>query len=363
MTQTATQDIAQMNPAVMAHPDPLGVAGFEFVEFAAKDASVLHNLFKIMGFTAIAKHKSLNITRYRQGEIDFLINEEADSFAARFAEKHGPCCTGFSLRINDRAEAIDYVLERGAKLIDDKAGTPLDVPMIEGIGGSILYITDRKDGNLLDEAFVAIEGVDQNPTGYGLTFVDHLTHNVIDGNMADWADYYTNLFNFYQVKYFDIKGAQTGLRSQAMTAPSGKISIPINESSDPKSQINEYINEYNGEGVQHIALFSDDIYQTIEDMRANGVTFMDTPDTYYEVVQERIPDHEEDIARMQKNKILMDADVNNHKMKLLQIFTNTEIGPIFFEVIQRKGNKGFGEGNFQALFESIERDQLRRGVL
>jgi len=350
-------------PKANAHPDPLGVAGFEFVEFAAKDASQLHNLFKVMGFTAIAKHKSLNITRYRQGDINFLVNEEIDSFAARFAAQHGPCCTGFSLRINDRSEAINYVLERGATLIEDKAGTPLDVPMIEGIGGSILYLTDRKDGSLLDAAFVAFEDVEQNPKGYGLTFVDHLTHNVIDGNMDDWASYYTNLFNFYQVKYFDIKGAQTGLRSQAMTAPSGEISIPINESSDPKSQINEYITEYNGEGVQHIALFSDDIYQTIEDMRANGVTFMDTPDTYYEVVTERIVDHNEDIPRMQKNRILMDADINDDTKKLLQIFTNTEIGPIFFEVIQRKGNKGFGEGNFQALFESIERDQARRGVL
>lgn len=345
------------------HPDPLGVDGFEFVEFAAPEAKVLHDLFTLMGFTAIAKHKTLNITRYRQGDIDFLVNEETESFAAKFAKIHGPCCTGFSLRINDRHEAIDYVNERGATELKELAATPLDVPMIEGIGGSILYLTDRQQGNLLDAAFVPVPGVDQNPAGFGLTFVDHLTHNVINGNMDDWAKYYERLFNFYQVKYFDIKGAQTGLRSHAMTAPSGKISIPINESSDPKSQINEYIEEYNGEGVQHIALFTDDIYQSIEDMRAAGVTFMDTPDTYYEVVTERIPDHAEDIPRMQKNRILMDADVNDQSKKLLQIFTNTEIGPIFFEVIQRKGNNGFGEGNFQALFESIERDQLRRGVL
>ena len=311
------------------HPDPLGVSGFEFVEFAAEDASVLHKLFKIMGFTAIAKHKKFNITRYRQGDIDFLINEEPDSFASRFADQHGPCCTGFSLRVNNRHEAIDYVMERGATQISHSTGTPIDVPMIEGIGGSILYLSDRQTGSLLDDAFEPFAGVEQNPKGYGLTFVDHLTHNVIDGNMADWADYYTRLFNFYQVKYFDIKGAQTGLRSQAMTAPSGLISIPINESSDPKSQINEYIDIYNGEGVQHIALFSDDIYTTIEAMRAEGVSFLDTPDTYYEVIQERIPEHNEDIARMQKNKILLDADPNNQKMKLLQIFTNTEIGPIF----------------------------------
>lgn len=345
------------------HPDPLGVSGFEFVEFAAADGKTLHDLFQLMGFTAIGKHRRLNITRYRQGEIDFLVNEEKDSFAAQFAAKHGPCCTGFSLRVNNKQEAFTHVMKNGASDVTNRKGAPLDTPMIEGIGGSILYLCDRVNGNILDTEFESIAGVNQNPTGYGLTFVDHLTHNVIDGHMDEWADYYTRLFGFYQIKYFDIKGAQTGLRSQAMTAPNGKISIPINESSDPKSQINEYINEYNGEGVQHIALFTNDIYQTIEDMRAAGVSFMDTPDTYYEVIEERIPDHHEDLQRMQKSKILLDADLADNDKKLLQIFTNTEIGPIFFEVIQRKGNKGFGEGNFQSLFESIERDQIRRGVL
>lgn len=343
--------------------NPLGVEAFDFAEFAAPDAALLHELFPKLGFTAIAKHKTKNITLYRQGDIDFIVNEEPDSFAARFAAEHGPCCTGFAMVVSDAADAHQQVLGKNAKDMTGTAGAAVDVPCIEGIGGSILYLTDRKSGRPTDNEFVGLPGVDQHPKGFGLTFIDHLTHNVYSGNMDDWANYYTNLFNFFEVKYFDIKGAQTGLRSRAMTAPTGVISIPINESSDPKSQINEYLDIYKGEGVQHIALYTDNIYETIETMHQQGVSFLDTPDTYYEMVDERIPKHGEDLERMRVNRILIDADVNEKDKQLLQIFTQTCIGPIFFEVIQRKGNKGFGEGNFQALFESIERDQQRRGVL
>ncbi len=343
--------------------NPLGVAGFEFVEFAAPDARLLHDLFRQMGFTAVARHRDLNITLYRQGGITFLVNEQQDSFASRFADVHGPCCAGFGLRVDEACVAYDFTLARGAQSMTDIAATALDCPRISGIGGSLLYLTDSLNGSMLAEEYDLLEGADPNPKGFGLTSIDHLTHNVFFGNMDQWADFYSRLFGFYEVRYFDIKGQQTGLKSRAMTSPTGVISIPINQSEDPRSQINEYLDEYKGEGVQHIALYTESIYQTVEAMHQSGVGFLDTPDTYYEIIERRIPEHGEDLERMRRNRILVDADEETHKKLLLQIFTQTNIGPIFFEIIQRKGNQGFGEGNFTALFESIELDQMRRGVL
>ncbi len=345
-----------------SRPNPLGVSQFELIEFAAPEPEALHQLFKQLGFIGVATHKTRPITLYRQGTINFLVNETPDSFASDFAAKHGPSCTGFGLRVSDPQYAHKTILSNGGKPLDDSAGPlALDCPVIEGIGGSALYLTGGIDD--VERDFVFDPSVERNPRGAGLTFVDHLTHNVYNGNMAQWADFYENLFGFFEVKYFDIKGQQTGLRSKAMTSPDGAISIPINESEDPKSQINEYLDQYNGEGVQHIAMYTESIYETIEALRANGIEFLDTPDTYFDVIDVRIPDHGEDLDRMRKNKILIDADLNEPNKQLLQIFTQTNIGPIFFEVIQRKGNEGFGEGNFQALFEAIERDQEKRGVL
>jgi len=341
----------------------LGISGFEFVEFAAQDAEQLHQLFTKMGFTKVAQHRQLAISLYRQGGINFIVNEQPSAFTAEFTQQHGPCVTGFAVRVSNASTAYSHMLEQGAKVHESPVDSPVDFPMVEGIGGSRLYLCDHNGGDVFANSFDYLEGVDPNPAGFGLTFIDHLTHNVIDGNMDQWADFYARMFNFFEVKYFDIKGQQTGLRSRAMTAADGCISIPINESSDPKSQINEYINEYNGEGVQHIALYTDDIYSTIEAMHQQKVSFLNTPDTYYEAVDYRIPEHGEDIDRMRKNHILIDAEVNDQSKQLLQIFTETNIGPVFFEVIQRKGNEGFGEGNFQALFEAIERDQQKRGVL
>jgi 4-hydroxyphenylpyruvate dioxygenase len=265
--------------------------------------------------------------------------------------------------VEDASTAYESTLSRGAESMTDIEATALDCPRIRGIGGSILYLTDGLEGSMLAREYRLLAGADPNPTGFGMTFIDNLTHNVFFGNMDEWADFYERLFGFYEVRYFDIKGQQTGLKSRAMTSPTGAISIPINQSEDPKSQINEYLNEYRGEGVQHIALYTDDIYETVEAMHAAGVEFLDTPDTYYEIIDRRIPEHGEDLPRMRHNRILIDADEETRKKLLLQIFTQTNIGPIFFEIIQRKGNKGFGEGNFTALFESIELDQMRRGVL
>ncbi len=345
--------------------NPTGTDGFEFVEFAAPDRAGLDALFTRFGFSAVAKHRERDITLYRQGEINFLVNAEPDSFAADFASKHGPCACGFGMRVRDAKYACARAVERGAKVFDHKTETlAVSTPMIEGIGGSILYLVDRYgEHSIYDEDFEFFEGVDLNPRGLGLTYIDHLTHNVFQGNMEEWADFYERLFNFREIRYFDIKGAQTGLVSKAMTSPDGKVRIPINESSDDKSQIAEYLEEYKGEGIQHIALFTDNIYETVEGLRENGLEFLDVPDAYYEMVDDRLPGHGEDLARMGKNRILIDGDPETKKRLLLQIFTQTNIGPIFFEIIQRKGNEGFGEGNFQALFESIERDQQKRGVI
>ncbi|MGO1002796.1 4-hydroxyphenylpyruvate dioxygenase [Lysobacter sp. CA196] len=353
---------------VTTFENPLGIDGFEFVEFAAPkgQSDLLHDYFRKLGFSAVLRHKSRPITVYRQGGVNFLVNESPDSFAAAFAQAHGPCAAGFAIRFKKPADEVyQAVLGNGGEAVSERADTrAIDAPVVKGIGDCMLYLVDRYgDHGTAYEDYEPIPGADQHPTGFGLTFIDHLTHNLYFGNMQKWSDYYERLFNFREIRYFDIKGAKTGLVSKAMTAPDGIVRIPLNESSDPKSQINEYLDAYKGEGIQHIACFTDNIYETIEAMRAQGVEFLDTPDTYFDVIDQRVPNHGEDVARLAKNKILIDADRETHQRKLLQIFTTNAIGPIFFEIIQRKGNEGFGEGNFQALFESIERDQMKRGVL
>ena len=362
---------AQPTPGmqVTTFENPMGIDGFEFVEFAAPPDQVepLHDYFRRMGFVKVARHKTRAISTYRQGDCTFLINEDPDSFAADFAAKHGPCACGFAIRVNKLAEWVRVqALKNGATPITNKELTKaVAAPVIEGIGGCMLYIVDRYDdkGTIHDPDYEWLPGAEMKPKGLGLTFIDHLTHNLYFGNMEKWSNYYERLFNFREIRYFDIKGAKTGLLSKAMTAPDGIVRIPLNESSDPKSQINEYLQQYNGEGIQHIACFTDDIYATVESMIAAGVKFLDTPDTYFDAVDIRIPNHGEDLERLRRNKILIDADPETKQRKLLQIFTLNAVGPIFFEIIQRKGNEGFGEGNFKALFESIERDQMRRGVL
>lgn len=347
--------------------NPMGIDGFEFVEFAAPAGreGELFALFERMGFSAVMRHRERAITVFRQGGVNFLVNAEPASFAAAFAAKHGPSACGFAVRFREPADSVQaQVLARGGERIDGEASKAVQRPVVAGIGGAMLYLVDNygESGDVYAE-YEAIAGVEANPLGFGLTFIDHLTHNLYFGNMEKWADYYEKLFNFREIRYFDIKGVKTGLISKAMTAPDGIVRIPLNESGDPKSQINEYLNEYHGEGIQHIACFTDDIYATVEAMRARGVEFLDTPDSYFSVVDQRIPNHGEDLPRLRRNKILIDADPETRQRKLLQIFTQNCIGPIFFEIIQRKGNEGFGEGNFQALFESIERDQIKRGVL
>jgi 4-hydroxyphenylpyruvate dioxygenase len=355
--------------------NPMGTDGFEFIEYAAPDPAALGSLFESMGFVAIARHRHKQVTLYRQGEINFIVNAEPDSFAQRFARLHGPSICAIALRVDDAAAAYRRAVELGAWGFDT-ASRPgeLNIPAIKGIGDSLIYLVDRwrgKDGrgrneigdiSIYDVDFEPIEGAQPTPVGHGLTRVDHLTHNVHRGRMAEWAEFYERVFNFREIRYFDIEGQVTGVRSKAMTSPCGKIRIPINEEgNEARGQIQEYLDLYHGEGIQHIALATDDIYSTVPALRRAGTEFLDTPDTYYEMVDKRLPGHGEDLPSLKASRILIDGAPGGGL--LLQIFTKTVIGPIFFEIIQRKGDEGFGEGNFKALFESIELDQMRRGVL
>ena len=344
--------------------NPMGTDGFEFIEYTAPDPALLRRLFETMGFPATAQHRSKNVTLHAQGDINFIINAEPDSFARRFAEQHGPSICAVAFRVRDAASAYARALELGAQGVEHRAGPmELNIPALAGIGGSRLYLVDRYgDRTIYDVDFVPLD-VERRNVETRLASVDHLTHNVHRGNMDKWADFYQKLFNFRELQYFDIEGRLTGLKSRAMVSPCGKIRIPINESADDKSQIEEYLSEYRGEGIQHIALATDDIYATVDALRCRGVEFQTTPDTYYESVDRRLPGHGEDLQALRQRHILIDGAPGEGKGLLLQIFTENVIGPIFFEIIQRKGNEGFGEGNFQALFESIEQDQLRRGVL
>jgi 4-hydroxyphenylpyruvate dioxygenase len=346
--------------------NPMGTDGFEFVEYTAPDPEALGRLFESMGFVKVARHRSKDVSLYRQGDVNFVINAEPDSFAQGFARVHGPSICAIAFRVKNAAFAYKRALSFGAWGVENKVGPmELNIPAIKGIGDSLIYLVDRygSRGSIYDVDFEFLPGVDPNPKGVGLTYIDHLTHNVHRGRMAEWAEFYERLFNFREIRYFDIEGKLTGLKSKAMTSPCGKIRIPINESTDDKSQIQEYLSAYHGEGIQHIALGTDDIYATVEALKARSVPFQTVPDTYYEQVDARLPGHGEDLTRLAADRILIDGAPTKGGGLLLQIFTQTVIGPIFFEIIQRRGNEGFGEGNFRALFESIELDQIRRGVL
>src|SRR5271165_1264880 len=342
--------------------NPMRTDGFEFVEYAAPDPQSLRRLFERMGLAQIARHRSKDVTLHAYGDINFIVNAEHDSFAQQFARAHGPCACAMAFRVADAAFAYARALELGANPGPLTAGPmELNIPSIEGIGGSLIYLVDRYgERTIYDVDFLSVRPPPAD-SGVGLTHIDHLTHNVRRGNLDKWAGFYERLFNFREIRYFNIEGRETGLLSRALTSPCGKIRIPINESQDDKSQIEEYLSEYKGEGIQHIALGTEDIYRTVDVLRLRGIEFQDTPAAYYEGVDARVAGHRELLPELERRGILIDG--NAASGILLQIFTKNAIGPIFFEIIQRKGNEGFGEGNFQALFESIELDQKRRGVI
>ncbi|MFN7173395.1 MAG: 4-hydroxyphenylpyruvate dioxygenase [Thermaurantiacus tibetensis] len=345
--------------------NPLGLDGFEFVEFTGPDPDALGRLFEALGFTHVATHRSKNVRRYAQGDINFLLNAEPEGQVAEFRAKRGPSANAMAFRVKDARFAFEEAVRRGAEPVEGKIGPmELNIPAIRGIGGANLYLIDRYGAaEIYDVDFRPVPGASHNDRSVGLHTLDHLTHNVARGDMAKWADFYERIFNFREIRFFDIRGRATGLFSKAMVAPDNKIRIPLNESQDEHSQIAEFLRAYNGEGIQHIALATDDILSTVDALRANGVTFQDTPDTYYELLDSRLPGHGQDVAALRARRILVDGAPETGGGLLLQIFTANMVGPIFFEVIQRKGNDGFGEGNFQALFESLELDQIRRGVL
>jgi 4-hydroxyphenylpyruvate dioxygenase len=361
-----------------AWDNPMGTDGFEFIEYAAPDPVAMAAVFERMGFTPIARHRHKNVTLYRQGEINFILNAEPDSFAQRFARQHGPSVCAIAFRVQDAAAAYQRATQLGAWGFANQAGPgELNIPAIKGVGDSLIYFVDRwrgksgrKEGEIGNIGFydvdfeplqIGLNKASLDAEGHGLYYIDHLTHNVHRGRMKEWADFYERLFNFREIRYFDIEGQVTGVKSKALTSPCGKIRIPINEEGNEKrGQITEYLDLYKGEGIQHIAMGARDLFKTVDALRASGVKLLDTVETYYELIDKRIPGHGENVAELKKRKILVDGKAG---ALLLQIFSENQLGPIFFEFIQRKGDEGFGEGNFKALFESMELDQMRRGVL
>ena len=349
--------------------NPMGLCGFEFVEFASPTAHVLEPLFEQMGFTLVARHRSKDVLLYRQGEINFIVNREPKSLAGYFAAEHGPCACALAFRVRDSHAAYERALSLGAQPVDVPTGPmELRLPAIRGIGGAPLYLIDRfEDGkSIYDIDFQFIEGVDLHPRGHGFSRIDHLTHNVYKGRMAFWGSFYERIFNFREIRCFDIQGEYTGLTSRAMTAPDGLIRIPLNEEAGKNGgQIEEFLMQFNGEGIQHIALLTDDLKTSIDAIQMAGIPLMTAPnDIYYAMLDERLPGHGQAVGELQSRGILLDGSTaNGEKRLLLQIFSQPLLGPVFFEFIERQADEGFGEGNFKALFESMERDQLRRGAI
>lgn len=350
--------------------NPMGLMGFEFVEFASPTPNLLEPLFEKMGFSLVARHRSKDVLLYRQGDINFIVNREPRSLAAYFAAEHGPSACGLAFRVRDAHKAYARALELGAQPVEIPTGPmELRLPAIRGIGGAPLYLIDRfEDGkSIYDIDFEWLDGVERHPRGHGLRLIDHLTHNVYRGRMAYWGQFYERLFNFREIRYFDIQGEYTGLTSKAMTAPDGKIRIPLNEEAGRggSGQIEEFLMQFNGEGIQHVALLTDDLIATVDALQLAGIPLMTAPnEVYYEMLTERLPGHGQPVAELQTRGILLDGSTAGGKPRLLlQIFSQTLLGPVFFEFIQRQGDEGFGEGNFKALFESLERDQIRRGAL
>ena len=353
--------------------NPMGLMGFEFVDFASPTPDTLEPLFEKMGFSLVARHRSKDVLLYRQGDINFIVNREPKSLAGYFAAEHGPSACAMAFRVRDSHKAYYRALELGAQPVDVPAGPmELKLPAIKGIGGAPLYLIDRyEDGKSIydiDFEFLPAyaDPADRHPRGHGFKVIDHLTHNVYRGRMAFWGGYYEKLFNFREIRYFDIQGEYTGLTSRAMTAPDGLIRIPLNEEAGKGSgQIEEFLMKFNGEGIQHIALLSDDLIASVDALQLAGIPLQTAPnDIYYEMLAERLPGHGEPVKELQTRGILLDGSTaGGEKRLLLQIFSQNLLGPVFFEFIQRKAAEGFGEGNFKALFESLERDQIRRGAL
>lgn len=340
--------------------NPCGLDGFAFLEFSGPDKKRLHQQFIDMGFQATACHKNQDIIQFQQGEIQLLVNAATDCQAADHAKTHGAGACAMGFKVTNANAAFEYATTHGATAFKDCEHAHHGLPAIQGIGGSIIYFVDDQHQPFASQWQ---QQNNKNNLHAGLILIDHLTHNVFRGNMDHWAHFYESIFNFQEIRYFNIEGKMTGLLSRALGSPCGKIKIPLNESKDDRSQIEEFLHEYHGEGIQHIALTTENIYDTVHILRKKGVKFLDVPDTYYELLHNRLPWHQEPLEQLNEEQILIDGEHDPKHGLLLQIFTENIFGPVFFEIIQRKGNQGFGEGNFQALFEAMERDQIKRGTL
>jgi 4-hydroxyphenylpyruvate dioxygenase len=343
------------------HANPCGLNGFAFLEFSGPNKAAFERQFIHMGFQHTATHKQEDITRYQQGNIQFIINAATNCQAQIHAQTHGPGACAMGFFVDNAQQAFEYAIEHGASAFLDEDHAHHNLPAIQAIGGSVIYFVDATHSPFSNQW--TEHPVEANRNVTSLTHIDHLTHNVFRGNMDKWAQFYESIFNFHEIRFFNIVGKLTGLISRALSSPCGKIKIPLNESKDDRSQIEEFLHEYNGEGIQHIALSTDTIYDTVHLLRNQGVLFLEVPDTYYEMIDKRIPWHKEPLEKLQDERILIDGELDPKQGLLLQLFTQNIFGPVFFEIIQRKGNQGFGEGNFQALFEAIERDQIKRGIL
>ena len=348
--------------ASISPENPAGTDGFAFVEFAHPDPQALRDIFTRMGYTLTAHHNTKAIELWQQGDITYILNNHPGSHAMDFAATHGPCAASMGWRVVDAAHAFAHALAHGAEAFSGEKA--LEVPAIVGIGGSLIYFIDQYGDA---DPFADFTFTAHQPKGVGFYYLDHLTHNVHKGNMDKWFDFYSKIFGFKQIRFFDIEGKFTGLFSRALTSPCGRIRIPVNEDRGETGQIVEYLKRYNGEGIQHIAVGADDIYTATDAIADLGLKFMPKPPmAYYTLSKTRVQGHAEPIDALAKHGILIDGEgvVDGGETRiLLQIFSKTVIGPIFFEFIQRKGDDGFGEGNFRALFESIEQDQIDRGVL
>ncbi len=346
--------------ATTARDNPAGTAGMAFIEFSAPDVAVLTSLFADLGFAEVAWHREKPVSIWRQGGIDFVVNADPASHARRFAEAHGPCVSAIAFSVKDGPQAFARAQSFGATAWRGTPGLPGLV--LDGIGGSLLYLIDDAGQRAIDAEFTWKP--DAAPRGAGLVAIDHLTHCVEQGQMDKWCDFYRDIFGFRDVFYLDAKGTATGFRTRAMKSPCDGICIPVNEPTEAESQVQEYIDLYKGEGVQHVALRADDLNATLEAVAGRGIDFMNIPASYYDGTDARLPGHGQDLARLRRNGVLVDGVQDGGQWKLLlQIFSKPLLGPIFFEFIERRDNDGFGEGNAKALFEAIERDQIARGVV
>ena len=340
--------------------NPTGLLGLDFVMFASPDPGALDVLFRGFGFSRVHRHRARRLVHYQQGDIHLLLDREPGSHGAGFAAAHGPGINAMGWRVVDAQRAFAVALQRGARPFHG-AGALDGVPAIHGIGDSLIYFIEANTDDtttLLDQFVRLAEPIPAKPKGFYA--IDHLTNNVERGQLETWSTFYRKVFGFTEVRTFDIRGEKTGLLSYALRSPCGTFCIPINEATDEGSQIQEYIERYNGPGIQHLAFLTEDLLASLDGLEGSGIETLDIDPTYYDTVFDRVPGVREDPARIRQHEVLVDGDDDGY---LLQIFTKDLVGPIFIEMIQRENHHSFGEGNFGALFRSIERDQERRGVI